>query len=579
RFGGNIRIETQENAGTTAIVQLPVRAGGARLADSSAELLKDPRWHELELMIRLAMDGKAGEALSFVDEVLLKLPDQPLPNEHIGHKQIIQLFKLTLLAVENSQQADIQRRFHASAQLWKHHESELKRGKDSGISHRDLENFMRWRREFAWQNIGVSGQNLIPSAPVPLRQGSAKPNQPREAVTAPRPSVHEETSSKEKFQRDMTALDEATRNGRMEEMIRILGIYWPRVETGKHFDERYLKILRAARKAVDSGARLSESALPYSFQKGSLANEEVKVFVARVYDVKRQVGKIAIGPVILDVAFDQTTSELIITGLGEQPIRVDYIRERNPNGDTPIDGEYELRFNAADLKLVLEKASHALDGVFTHSNQKTRTVIELDLSLFDAVESLSEDEIRTIAREMYIAYFNRVYGLTNLFLLKPGRDPLLAKRIGEILKAIDASAVAVFSEQEIPVDFREVSRVVITGASTAPEPGKRYLLTQPFRMGDIGNYRGIFEAASYLGRIPDANLVAGDKLVDPMVNAHRILTGGKAEEPAVLIRVWKGGEPDALVRSRFEIPPIIRLAVNHILRGARLARQMAEQSS
>ncbi len=104
--------------------------------------------------------------------------------------------------------------------------------------------------------------------------------------------------------------------------------------------------------------------------------------------------------------------------------------------------------------------------------------------------------------------------------------------------------------------------------------GMRNFYVQPFKAGDIPNFRGMIKTSLMLARLE--TLDVNDPEFIQIKNSMELLTGYQIQDVADFISAIQATSKN---RSFYALPPIVKVAINAIIQAARLAVRMSEQSA
>jgi hypothetical protein len=245
--------------------------------------------------------------------------------------------------------------------------------------------------------------------------------------------------------------------------------------------------------------------------------------------------------------------------------------------DRGAEGTATVQFSMSDLQLAIQRARRGVDSALSEAWQAlqgTKALVEIDLSSFDSGERDFEDFVAPLlVRDL------RPGDLESARVLLKGTEDQ-KKRVSDEIRSFDPSLTrfVYFNESEIEADYKDVRRTVI-GSSQARVLGKRLLLVKKLERGDLPNFKGLLKTAIFQDRISAEDFVVSSVYFRKFAEAYRILLQKEIPDLSDLLAVLEGVETNQEKIRYFEIPPVLKLPLNVLLQGARLAIKMAAQAA
>ena len=296
-------------------------------------------------------------------------------------------------------------------------------------------------------------------------------------------------------------------------------------------------------------------------------------FAVLVYEAQRRLGELSVGDAVIGIDRDERTGELSVR-INRELERVDGERYREllRESQSLAEADKELLVR---LQGVLNRQFHGMETQFELAEEgegsQAAVIIELD--------GLQTEDFELITLPILaIEIRKRSRADKRLRFALSGSEAQVALAMDEIRRRLGAEQSVVYvGPDELPEAYRKRT-VRVVAASRYPEAralGRALAMRDPQR-GDIPNFYLALRAAAAYARIGDGQFETTDVRVQEFIRALEWLFHGAVDAWEVLAYLKDG---DSVLADKFAFPPLARLPVDQIIRGARLALRMAEQAA
>ncbi len=311
--------------------------------------------------------------------------------------------------------------------------------------------------------------------------------------------------------------------------------------------------------------------------------DEVVSFIMSIHNAQHRGGSIAVSSQIFEAVFYEATNNLRIYGYGKK------LFDGKPYKIAPA-SDFSRRTSVflLDFKLILEKSYGAVHANFEglpKALYAKKRVVEIDLDGLKTKEdpgSFSQVIAPLLVREMDLAH-SKIHGKAAKFLLSGNRT--LKKEVMKQMAAFykekrraETPDFVVEDEKELG-DYKDAPRVMLAVPREGLKKGghKRYFFYKALEPGDFPNLRSLLEVLLTLRGIEELDVT--DPSYRKVRQAAMLLLGLENINDKEFIKVLNGEERNVKVLMLYAAPPITRLALEALVRGARLAAKMAEQAA
>jgi len=336
---------------------------------------------------------------------------------------------------------------------------------------------------------------------------------------------------------------------------------------GKDVPDAEISVLRSPkpkekRKELE-GARLANGVV--------VRNDAIK-FSLRVYDAKKEEGRIMLGDHRLKIEKNKQNGRLRIYGLGDEPVEVENYRENLAalrKNEKPT-----ITLSMTDLRQELGQDVTAVDAALAEIDTTIPVVVEVDLAAFRG-ENSEELSFPLLIREFNIARKQNA-----VILIKGERG-----EIEEVLSRAESyypgrQNFILSREADIPEYYRNGKRIAIVSADDDAFPaveGGRYFYVKPLGADGLHNLRAIFKTALFEARIE--KLETSDPRFERFLHAYQILLGSREiADVSEFIGVLKGANKNLSTILKYAVQPK-PIPLNALVRVYELMKRMAEQAA
>lgn len=324
-----------------------------------------------------------------------------------------------------------------------------------------------------------------------------------------------------------------------------------------------------------SGARLADLDEPAHFQNKLIPEDRIITLAANVFDAQHRIGKMAVGSEEIEIAL-RADGTLMVYRSGKETLLIEnykslILREHGTKA--------EVTLSMSDLQFALGQARSSLIDILpdTLFKEKTNSLLEMDLTSLDTGDrTFKELIIPLLVREI------KSFKKENVRFLFHGPQ-LLKDALRKEIDHFDPSILDLiyFEETKIDEDYQKAQRVLIGAQdSKISSQGKRRLLIQSLTSGDLPNFKGLLKLALFEARIPQESFSdPASSFIQIFARGYETLLGKRITDVPLFITVAEGKENNPDKVRLFAIPPILRLPLNALIQGARLAIKTAEQAA
>ncbi len=311
------------------------------------------------------------------------------------------------------------------------------------------------------------------------------------------------------------------------------------------------------------GARLtSTTSRTISTLEGPINPNDAVTFIVQTHSATGMSGKLMLGSMLLDYK-ENADGSLTIRGLDEQD------RTINPSEWKKITLEggqsaLQITVSMSDVKITLEQVFSAIDQApISDVLNDIKAVEVIDVQGFD------ETMISVLVEYLKLAH-NRPWGKQAKFLLLNAGST----QTEWIPKDLD---FIVTSEVDLGEYAGAAAKRILNTTPKNHQKNTRHLFMKPLQEGDIPNL-GMIRASLSLARVSELKTTNPEFM--QVMHFVGLLLGIDIKDASEFIRVtehpeeFQNGIPDI-----YALPAAVRLAINQIVQGARLAAQLIRQSA